>query len=326
MSSHFRSIHRRSKKKVAKQDFRDGVFGDDLEVIFARNLLETIRRLRLAIAVPEIEDAIRRSVTLAVQALDQTFADIDLRPLVNTMTEEILRAGREQAAEYAQRNLVGYSFDVSDPKAIQWARNRAGDLMTNITSDVRLKVSDVTMRVLNGELSMSQARNEIARSVGLHDKWQAAVDKSFERNLDQLIEAGIDPEEAEVMAQQMADNYSKQLIKSRASNIARTEVATAQNQGRYLHWQQLSDSGVINPATAVKEWRTAPEFVSSKVDVCPICEPMDGARAPLFDEFLEVDVLMPPAHPNCRCRAVLIVEPIEDVIQFVEAQREALDY
>lgn len=326
MPSHFRSIHRRSKKKVVKQDFRDGPFGDGLETIFARNLLETIRRLRLSLAVPEIEDAIRRSVTLAVQSLDETFRDIDIRSLVNTMTEEILRAGREQASDYAKRDLVGYSFDVSDPRAIQWARNRAGDLLTNITNDVRSKVSDVTMRVLNGDLSMAEARNEIARSVGLHDRWQDAVDKSYDRNLDQLIEAGIDPEEAEVMAQQMADNYAQQLIKSRASNIARTEVATAQNQGRYLHWQQLTESGVIDPSTAVKEWRTAPEFVSSKIDVCPICEPMDGVRAPIFEEFLEVNVLMPPAHPNCRCRAVLIVEPIGDVISFVEAQREALGY
>jgi hypothetical protein len=320
----FRSVHR--KTKVTKQDFRDGPFGDDLEVIFARNLLETIRRLRLSIAADEIDEAIRRSVTLAVQALDETFRAIDTRPLINTMTEEILRAGREQSAEYGRRNLIGYRFDVTDERAFQWARNRAGQLISNITDEVRTKVSSATMRVLDGELSMTEARNEIARSVGLHDRWQNAVDKSYETNLDNLIEAGIDPEDAEVMAQQLADNYAQRLIRSRASNIARTEVATAQNQGRYIHWQQLAEGGVINATTAVKEWRTAPEFVSSKTDVCPICEPMDGVRAPLWAEFPDVNVVMPPAHPNCRCRAVLVVQPIEDVIEYVEAQREALGY
>ena len=86
----FRSVHR--KAKVTKQDFRDGPFGDDLEVIFARNLLETIRRLRLSIAADEIDEAIRRSVTLAVQALDETFRAIDIRPLINTMTEDSPRS------------------------------------------------------------------------------------------------------------------------------------------------------------------------------------------------------------------------------------------
>lgn len=314
------------RNKILKQDFRDGPFGDDLEVIFARNLLETIRRLRLSIAANEIDEAIRRSVTSAVQALDETFRDLDIRPLVNTMTEEILRAGREQASEYAQRNLIGYRFDITDERAFQWARERAGELISNITSEIRAKVSSVTMRALDGEISMREARNEISRTVGLHDRWQKAVDNSYEKTLESLIESGIDPDEAEIMAQQIAENYAQRLIRSRASNIARTEVATAQNQGRYIHWQQLAESGVINPSTAIKEWRTAPEFVSSKTDVCPICEPMNGVRAPLWAEFSEVGVVMPPAHPNCRCRAVLVVEAIEDVIDFVEAQREALGY
>ena len=321
-----RAFKAKRRNKVSKQDFRDGPFGDDLEVIFARNLLEAIRRLRLSIASTEVDEAIRRSVTAAVQALDETFRDIDIRPLVNSMTEEILRAGRAQASEYAQRNLIGYRFDVTDERAFQWARNRAGELISNITDEVRSKVSSVTMRVLDGEISMRDARNEISRNVGLHERWQDAVDNSYERTLENLIESGIDPEEAEIMAQQIADNYAQRLIKSRASNIARTEVATAQNQGRYIHWQQLAETGVIDPSTAVKEWRTAPEFVSSKTDVCPICEPMNGVRAPLWAEFAEVGVVMPPAHPNCRCRAVLVVEQIEDVIDFVEAQREALDY
>jgi len=311
---------------VRKQEFRDGPFGDDLEVIFARNLLDVIRRIRLSMSATEIDEAIRRSVSQAVQALDESFRSVDARPLINTMTEEILRAGREQASEYARRNLIGYRFDVTDERAFEWAQNRAGQLISNITDEIRTKVSSVTMRVLDGEMSMIDARNEIARNVGLHDRWQKAVDNSYEKTLDDLLEAGVDLEEASIMAQQVADNYAQRLLKSRAANIARTEVATAQNQGRLIHWQQLSASGVINPATAVKEWRTAPEFVSSKTEVCPICEPMDGVRAPLFAEFSEVGVMMPPAHPNCRCRAVLVVEAIGDVIDFVEAQREELGY
>ena len=321
-----RLVSRTRRTRLRKQDFRDGPFGTDLEVIFAQNLLEAIRRIRLSLATADVEEAIRRSVTLAVQALDEIFRDVDITPIINTMTQEILRAGNAQASEYAQQNLIGYRFDISDERAIQWARNRAGELMANVNADIRKKVSDVTMRLLDGDISLREARNEIARTVGLHDRWQAAVDKSYEATYERLIGEGFDADDAEVMAQQVADSYAQRLIRSRASNIARTETATAQNQGRYIHWQQLAERGVINPNTTVKEWRTAPEFVSSKTDVCPICEPMNGVRAPIWAEFDEVGVVMPPAHPNCRCRAVLIVEEIEDVIDFVEQQREALGY
>lgn len=324
MASHRSSRTRRTR--LRKADFRDGPFGSDLEVIFAQNLLEAIRRIRLSLAAADVEEAIRRSVTVAVQALDEIFRDVDIAPLINVMTQEILRAGTAQASEYAQQNLIGYRFDIADERAIQWARNRAGELMANVTADIRKKVSDVTMRILDGDISLREARNEIARTVGLHDRWQTAVDNSYEATYERLIGEGMDADDAEMMAQQVADNYAQRLIRSRASNIARTETATAQNQGRFLHWQQLSERGVINPNTTVKEWRTAPEFVSSKTDVCPICEPMNGVQVPIFAEFGEVGVVMPPAHPNCRCRAVLIVEEIDDVIDFVEQQREALGY
>lgn len=316
----------RRRRPTRKATFRDGPFASELEVIFARNLLETIRRLRLSLATADIEQAILRSVTLAVQALDEVFRGIEIQPLINTMTQEILKAGREQAAEYGRQNLVGYRFDIADERAIAWARQRAGNLVAQISDEVRGKVSSVTMRLLDGDISLREAKNEIARTVGLHDRWQKAVDNSYEETLERLIEEGIDPDDAEIMAQQLADNYAERLRNVRASNIARTEVATAQNQGRFIHWQQLADRGVINPELTVKEWRTAPEFVSSKTEVCPICEPMNGVRAPLFAEFTELGIMMPPAHPNCRCRAVLIVQPIEDVIEFVEAQREALGY
>lgn len=288
--------------------------------------MDAIRRLRASVDQPEVQEAIRRSVEAAIRALDDVFADIDIAPLVNGMTQEILRAGVEQAPEFGQQNAIQFRFDVTDPRAIEWARARSGDLIRNITEEIRLKVSDVTVRLLEGQISLRQARNEIARNVGLHDRWQRAVDNSYEETFLQLVEAGVDPFDAAEMAQASADTYAQRLIRTRAANIARTELATAQNQGRYLHWQQLSDRGVIDPSVTVKEWRTAPEFVSSKTDVCPICEPMNGVQAPLWAEFPEVGVVMPPAHPNCRCRAVLIVQPIEDVISFVEAQREALGY
>jgi hypothetical protein len=304
----------------------EGLFGPELEQVFARTLIDAIKELRRNVGSAEVNAMIRQSVEQAIVALDAVFALTDVAGIVNLMTQEIMKAGLSQAAELPASTGIQYRFDVSDPRAIAWARNRAGQLISNITDEVRVKVGDITARLLDGEITIRQARNEIARNVGLHDRWQKAVDNSYDSSLQELLDQGYDLDQAEQMAQDIADAYSQRLINTRAMNIARTELATAQNQGRYLGWQQSAEAGMFNPATTVKEWRTAPEFVSSKTEVCPICEPLDGMQAPVFEEFPEVNILMPPAHPNCRCRAVLIPQSMDDVISQVEEARIRYGY
>jgi hypothetical protein len=304
----------------------EGLFGPELEQVFARTLIDAINELRRNVGSAEVNTMIRQSVEQAIMALDAVFALTDVAGIVNLMTKEILKAGLSQAAELPASTGIQYRFDVSDPRAIAWARSRAGQLISNITDEVRVKVGDITARLLDGEITIRQARNEIARNVGLHDRWQKAVDNSYDASVKELLDQGYDLDQAEQMAQDIADAYAKRLINTRAMNIARTELATAQNQGRYLGWQQSAEAGMFNVATTVKEWRTAPEFVSSKTEVCPICEPLDGMQAPVFEEFPEINILMPPAHPNCRCRAVLIPQSMDDVISQVEEARIRYGY
>ena len=322
-----RSQPRRDKRTdVRKADIRGGPFGGDLEAIFARALLDAISQLKRHLSTGEVEAAIRASVDDAVRALDAVFAELDVTALVDAMTNEIVKAGLEQVPLLPNQSGIRFNFNTSDPRAIQWAKTRAGQLIVQVGDEVVALVRGVTGRLLNGEISLRAAKGEISRNVGLFDKWQKAVDNSYEQTLQRLIDEGYDIDDAEQMAADVAAKYSQRLIKVRASNIARTELATAQNQGRYLGWQQAAEKGLFNPDDVVKEWRTAPEFVSSKTEVCPICEPLDGLQAPIWDEFPEIGIVMPPAHPNCRCRAVLIVSPIEDVIARVEAARLEYNY
>lgn len=311
-------------RSVSKADFRDGRFGSQIEAIMARALLDAIAQLKRGVLSVEVQAALRESVTAAIQALDELFRSTDIAPIVDFITQEVIKAGRQQVPELPTEVRVGYTFDARDVRAEQWARARAGRLIQSVQDEVRTRVGDIVGQVFSGDLSLREARAAIERSVGLHDRWQKAVDNSYDEILQQLIDSGVDPDEAEELAQEAADKYADKLRRSRATNIARTEIATAQNQGRFLGWQQAAEQGLFDPLTTLKEWRTAPEFVSSKTEVCPICEPMDGVRVPVFAEFDEVGVVMPPAHPNCRCRAVLIVQPIEDVISQVQAAREVL--
>lgn len=77
----------------------------------------------------------------------------------------------------------------------------------------------------------------------------------------------------------------------RINTIARTEVMRAANYGRYSAWKR---SGVVKG----KEWVTAWDDRT-----CDICMGLDGERRRLDAPF-SIGVMMPPAHPNCRCTAV----------------------
>ena len=74
--------------------------------------------------------------------------------------------------------------------------------------------------------------------------------------------------------------------------IARTETMRASNMGQQEAWAQAKDKGLLT-GKEKKEWITTPDD-----RLCPVCEPMDGKKVPMADEF---DIEGPPAHPQCRC-------------------------
>lgn len=89
---------------------------------------------------------------------------------------------------------------------------------------------------------------------------------------------------------QLAETRSK----TRAILIARTETASAYSAGSIAAYKA---SGVVGSV----EWLTADD------EVCPICEGLNGTRADLGHAFAG-GVAHPPAHPDCRCTVLPIVE------------------
>lgn len=91
---------------------------------------------------------------------------------------------------------------------------------------------------------------------------------------------------------------------TRATLIGDTEAATSHETIRLLMWQHMVSIGQL-PDTVQREWRTA-----VREDKCPICGPLDRARAALDEPFVvgDVELWAPQAHPNCRCRVELVAE------------------
>jgi SPP1 gp7 family putative phage head morphogenesis protein len=81
---------------------------------------------------------------------------------------------------------------------------------------------------------------------------------------------------------------------ARATAIARTETARAYSLGSVTAFRE---SGVVSAI----EWLTAP------TDACPICAPLNGQRTALDTPF-SGGIPFPPAHTNCRCTILPVVE------------------
>jgi hypothetical protein len=136
----------------------------------------------------------------------------------------------------------------------------------------------------------------IANLVGLDPRWQRAV-QNFENG---LLNAATPLPSA--LIQRRVQDYSDWLRERRGIRIARTELMRGMNTGRLLGWHDQAASGEFDAATSIKVWSAAP-------DACPVCRAEDGNKVVGIDTPFTLSsgakVVMPPAHPHCRCTAVI---------------------
>jgi hypothetical protein len=317
---------RRAKQSTARTPVEKAGDLTSVERALAQAYAQAVQLFRNGINTPQVADAIRQSVTATLRALPTGSLIGDLRPIVDALVKEIIKTGKAEAGVSAGFRM---RFDEADPRARQWALERAGKLVTDITDEVEGIISDIVADAVDGNISVAEAQRRIRRNVGLHERWRKAVENSHARLLKQFRDSGMTEQQAIEQAQKAAEKYQDRLIRARAKNIARTEVATAQNEGRWVAWQQAGDAGLVNLKGSMKEWRTAPEFVSSRTVVCQICAPLDGKRIPVDENFQTGlrahpdGIKMPPAHPSCRCRAVLVPLSFAEIeARLAEARRQ----
>ncbi len=89
------------------------------------------------------------------------------------------------------------------------------------------------------------------------------------------------------------------LLRRRAENIARTELARAWGQGQRQTIRQAKSDGLFPGKRMIKEWFTAVDE-----QVCSVCGPMEGATVPIDEPFITIDgpVDIPSeVHNQCRC-------------------------
>ncbi len=263
---------------------------------------------------------LRKRFLAAVASLQE---DVDLEALAEALrlqhAQEALRAMRPErwAAAFDQTAAVvpdvfrkaatvtasllsdqlgtSISFDLTNPRSVQWARTESAQLIVEITDSIREGVQAIIGTSIETGIAPKESARVIRRIVGLTDRQaQAVVTYRFD-----LLWAGRTGEDVA----RAADRYATQLLRYRSESISRTETIAAATHGQRETWRQAVDQGLLDPDRTQRVWQTTED-----ARTCPICEPMDGQEVGLEEPFTDgegASVDMPPAHPQCRCAVSL---------------------
>lgn len=205
--------------------------------------------------------------------------------------------------EFVIERPVQRMFNYISERATAYAQTRSGQLVTAIDQSNRLAIRQAITQAITGQKTVDQTARSLRQIVGLHPRWARAVDRFNDTNFRRLVREGFSTDKAADMADSMTEKYRRKLIRRRAEMIARTEVQQAQNFGREASWAATERAGLVD-ARAEKEWVTAP-MGSRYGPPCEECQSLRGTRVPWNGSFAN-GRSMPPAHPNCRCTAVLV--------------------
>jgi ADP-ribosyltransferase exoenzyme/Phage Mu protein F like protein len=194
------------------------------------------------------------------------------------------------------------SLNTVDALSEKYANEEAGKLIKNITDTQRTTIREVLGRAQGGQLTKDAAARQIRQSIGLHPAWAQAV-RNFEAKQLRTVPKGYSPARWAATVEKRTDAYYNRLLRRRADTIARTEIITAENLGRYATWADSIGRG-LNGVDSLKEWSPGP-------GACRVCQKRVGEKV-LWNQPFSGGIMMPPAHPNCRCTAVLLPAPYQN--------------
>jgi hypothetical protein len=214
----------------------------------------------------------------------------DLGDLAGTLRSAFTDAARPSSARVTLR------MDLIDEKAVRWAGERSSRFIVEISDEMRATIRSLVADSVRGNMTTDDLAAKLSRTIGLHERFARSVDNSWTQTYTQQINAGRTEAQARSLADKVADRNRQRLLNVRARTIARTEIHAAQNAGRYAGWEDSISQGFASPK-ARKQWVT--------YDPCTVCQPLDGQVRPWNEPFSNGD-MMPAAHPNCVCQAILL--------------------
>lgn len=288
--------------RVNKSDGWSPIEGaDGVEGFIARILFNALKDLRDTALNQAFRDGVsRQDVEQIIESMNWTAFGASMRDAGNVLGNFFQKTGfRDLKDMGVDANLV---FDLINEQAVEFAAKFAARYVVEIQEDLRQSIREKVVSATSGEMTVAELSRQIRQGLPLHNKWAKAVPKFYEKTYKRLIADGVPQDKAVANAEAMAAKYEQKLIRKRAKVIARTETARAAQQGIYEGWTAGLESGLIRPQSR-KIWFAEPT-------ACDLCAELQDTEIGVTDTWGFGDAfnggLMPPRHPNCRCRVALL--------------------
>ena len=171
------------------------------------------------------------------------------------------------------------TFDITNPRAIAWAKVRSAALIVEINERTRKAIRYMVSKGLEEGIAPKRLATLILQRIGLREDQVIA--------LENFAETG-------ASTAQVA-KYAKQLLRDRALLIAKTETANAANAGQLELWIQAQEDGYLDPLQK-RKWVGIPDGRERKSHVWINNQPRG-----LTEHFRKQDgtSIEPGQEPNC---------------------------
>jgi len=271
-----------------------------LEPTLRRRFLKAVKGLKGLVDLEALADALRvQSTAEALWATHPEKWSSHLESAAAILPRAFAQGGQVSASILADQ--LGLKpdmmrFDLTNPRAVQWARKESSRLIVEVSESVRESVRRVIAAGFGEGIPPADSARVIRTIVGLTDRQaMAVINYRFG-----LLEAGRTP----AAVARLGERYSRKLLNLRARTIARTETIASSCRGQHELWRQATDKGLLDRDKTWREWLYR-ELPMKDGTFCQICQPMAGQKVGLEEPFTTGDgreVMMPPeTHPSCRC-------------------------
>ena len=264
----------RVKKALQKHD-------KAVQRAFETAIRERQESINLAALAQAIEG---RDFNRAIEIAGLTGAD--MFPFRQAMQEAYVDGGRTITAA-APAFAARVALDGSAPRAVAWARDHVGGLITEIVEDQRNAIRQIITEQVDVGRGPRDAARAVRAEIGLTSQQAGYVsnarvqletldagyfsrelrDKRFDGLVRRAIAEGKPLARADI--DRITGRYSERLLKHRAEVIARTESITALRAGRQEGIKQAIEQGAIRADSVTKIWdstldsRTRPDHVAA---------------------------------------------------------------
>lgn len=252
--------------------------------------------LRSVFTYAEIGRALQ-SGNLSEEALAQwrqdysAFVQNRLRP---EWERQIEAAGKATAGDVSRFAEQPFQFQPTGARVVEWIETRGAERVVSWTQLQHEAAQSIIRQAMNEGVGADELGIRLRAVTGLTPRQAEAVEKMRTA----LVADGMDATQAGKQAQKYADMLHRQ----RALRIARTELASAYNQGQDAAIRQAIGEGMFD-GPVMKEFSAAEDE-----RMCDICGALDGQTVGMDGEFSD-GAGVPPLHPSCVLPGTLCVAP-----------------